>query len=172
MESSSTSAVNNVKQAGTTTTSTPTTASGTSSRGGKKGGAGTHHGGAHPSSGSQSNRPVLVLPAALDENTLENHFKQVEDSIMGLSKILSALYLSTLSNSTTTLNQSSSTVALSNSSSGVAINPAGLVVPSISSAQQHFNSVAGGTGHQYQPSSSVSYSFYSLYCLLMTCHIK
>lgn len=159
MESSSTSAVNNVKQAGTTTTSTPTTASGTSSsRGGKKGGAGAHHGGAHPSSGSQSNRPVLVLPAALDENTLENHFKQVEDSIMGLSKILSALYLSTLSNSTTTLNQSSSsTVALSNSSSGVAINPAGLVVPSISSAQQHFNSVAGGTGHQYQPSSSVSH---------------
>jgi len=105
--------------------------------------------------------PSRSNPHVMDENTLENHFKQVEDGIMGLSKILSALYLSNLSNSTSTLNPTTSMVTInngssngnSNNNSSNLVNPAGLVVPSISSAQQHFNSSFGG--HQHQPSSSV-----------------
>lgn len=101
-------------------------------------------------------------PAVMDENTLENHFKQVEDGLMGLSKILSAVYLSTLSSSTSTLNQATSNGNLNttitgnnNNSNGTIINPVGLIVPSISSAQQHFNTSFNNSGHQYQPSSSV-----------------
>lgn len=90
----------------------------------------------------------------VDENMLENHFKQVEDSLMGLSKILSALYLATLS--TSNLNQSSNINTININSNQSIINPVGLVVPSVSSAQQHFNS-SFNTGHQHQPSSSVRF---------------
>lgn len=106
-------------------------------------------------------RAANLHPAVMDENTLENHFKQVEDGLMGLSKILSAVYLSTLSTSTSTLNQTTTSNGNLNSgnNNGTIINPVGLIVPSISSAQQHFNSSFNNSGHQYQPSSSVRNSF-------------
>lgn len=42
----------------------------------------------------------------LDDNQLDNNFKQVEESLMNLSKGLTSLYLCTLSSSTNTINTS------------------------------------------------------------------
>ena len=40
----------------------------------------------------------------IDDNLIDNQFKQVEDGLMNLSRVLSSLYLTSLTNSTTSSN--------------------------------------------------------------------
>ena len=47
------------------------------------------------------------IPNGIDDSLIDNHFKQVEDSLMNLSRVLSSLYISSLANSS---NSSSITV--------------------------------------------------------------
>lgn len=47
---------------------------------------------------------AIKKPTIVDDSIIDNHFKQVEDSLMNLSKVLSSLYLSTLSNTNSSNN--------------------------------------------------------------------
>ena len=50
----------------------------------------------------------IKKPTVIDDSLIDNQFKQVEDGLMNLSRVLSSLYLSSLTNST---NSSSTTVS-------------------------------------------------------------